>query len=234
MPLLELDQVSTCSSGRLSGAGLDHVSLEIESAEWVGVWGGRRSGRSTLLRVAAGIQKPSSGVVRYCGRALDIGALHPEIAFCRTSFRVSEGQSVLEQLLSVQETIGVGRRLGSDRAYSVLRRTDAEQCAELAPHELDPGETIRVAFARALASRPRLLIADEPTVGVDLAARDSILLLIRSIADDGVAVLTSTGEAPCLAGTDRALTISDGRLRGALVPAGGTVLPLRREEQPAA
>ena len=76
-------------------------------------------------------------------------------------------------------------------------------------------EKIRVALARALASHPRLLVVDEPTLGVDLVARDSILRLIRSIADEGIAVLTSTGEAPCLAGTDRALTISDGRLRGA-------------------
>ena len=75
---------------------------------------------------------------------------------------------------------------------------------------------------------------DEPTIGVDFAARDSILLLLRSIADEGVGVLMSTGETPCLAGADRALAMSNGRLGGELEPDLAPIVPLRVAAHPAA
>ena len=75
---------------------------------------------------------------------------------------------------------------------------------------------MRVALARALALEPSLLVIDEPTRGVDLLERDAILALLRSLADEGIAVLISTGEATALAGADRALSLADGELRGSL------------------
>jgi ribose transport system ATP-binding protein len=90
---------------------------------------------------------------------------------------------------------------------------------------------MRVALARTLALRPRVLIVDEPTKGVDLLERDGILLLLRSLADEGIAVLASASESTALAGADRALALSDGRLRGTLSAELGTVLPLRRPAQ---
>jgi ABC-type sugar transport system ATPase subunit len=102
------------------------------------------------------------------------------------------------------------------------------------PRDLDGEEVARVMIARALALRPRLLVVDEPTIGVDLGARDSVLQLIRSIADSGIAVLMSTGETPCMSGAERALTMSKGALRGELTPSLATVVPLTHGAQPAA
>jgi ABC-type sugar transport system ATPase subunit len=102
------------------------------------------------------------------------------------------------------------------------------------PQDLDGEEVARVMIARSLTLRPRLLVVDEPTIGVDLGARDSVLRLVRSIANSGVAVLMSTGETPCMAGADRALTMSKGTLRGELAPGLATVVPLREGAQPAA
>jgi ABC-type sugar transport system ATPase subunit len=85
-----------------------------------------------------------------------------------------------------------------------------------------------VALALGLASQPRLIVFDEPVIGVDLLGRDEILVLLRSLVDDGIAVLMSVGETPALAGADRALAIADGELRGAVAPKLAPVLPLRR------
>src|SRR4029077_5036452 len=97
---------------------------------------------------------------------------------------------------------GITPSLAQSRAQSALARTGAERCAALEPHELDGAETVRVAIARVLAFRPKLLVIDEPTIGVDILVRDEVLLLLRALADEGIAVLTSTGETTDLSGTD--------------------------------
>jgi ABC-type multidrug transport system ATPase subunit len=82
-------------------------------------------------------------------------------------------------------------------------------------------------IARALAGRPRLLVIDEPTLGVDLIDRDQILALLRSLADDGTAILTSTDKTAGLAGADQALSVGDGELRGGVTADLAQVVPLR-------
>ena len=87
---------------------------------------------------------------------------------------------------------------------------------------------MRVAIARALAARAEAARDRRADLGVDLLARDGILLLLRSLADEGIAVLTSTGEATGLSGADRALSLGDGELHGSLAPELAPVVPLRR------
>jgi ABC-type taurine transport system ATPase subunit len=208
---------------------LRDVTLELDSGELVAVWGLRRCGRSTLLRVAAGIEPADSGHVRFAGRPLAGGgiALGGGIGYCaRASL---DAPSVLDELLLGQLGRGVRRALARARAYTALARVGAADCAPRALHELDGAEELRVALARALALEPSLLVIDDPVRGVDLLQRDSILSLLRSLADEGLAVLISTDEATALAGADRALSLSDGVLRGSRAPELAEVLPLRRQ-----
>lgn len=200
---------------------LDDVTLVIDAGELLTVWGERRSGRSTLLRVAAGIEAPDTGVVLFAGRDLAENGgemLGGGISYCRTALRASGGQSVVDQIAAGQYGRGIARPLARSRAWESLERVAAEHCATRTLEELNGEELIRVAVARALASEPRLLVIDEPTIGVELLARDGILGLLRSIADEGVAVLTSTGEGTGLLGADRVLSLGKGRLLGATVP----------------
>lgn len=143
-------------------------------------------------------------------------------------FRCAEGQGVLEQVTVGLLARGVSGRDARARAQRALERVDAEHAAARRLGALDEGESVRVAIARALALEPALLVIDEPTRGVDLLERDGILALLRSLADEGVAVLTSTSESTGLAGADRALVISEGELRSAPPAEFATVLPLRR------
>jgi ABC-type multidrug transport system ATPase subunit len=231
MSLLALEHVGKrYGSGVQSRTALRDVSFAIEPGELVVIWGRRRSGRSTLLRVAAGIERPDTGFVRLDGHDVYAPRMYAldALSYCRTSFRPAEGQLVLDQLLLGPLSRGITAIAARARASDALRRVDAEQLLAVRCGDLDVAERVRVAIARALVREPRLLVIDEPTIGVDLLARDGILSLLRSLANEGIAVLTSTADAAGLEDADRALTLSDGELSGSAVPDNAAVIPLRR------
>jgi ABC-type sugar transport system ATPase subunit len=220
MTLLDLKHVGRSFSCG-SRVALDDVSFVIGAGEMVVVWGERQSGRSTLLRIAAGIETPDTGVVRFDGRNLaDRGEeiLGGGISYCRRQFRAYRGATVLDQLVASQLARRVPQSTALTRAWRALERVDANWCATVATTELKTEETVRVAIARALTSDPRLMVVDEPTIGVDLLKRDDILQLLRSLANDGIAILASAGEGTALLGADRVLSLGKGRLHGELTP----------------
>jgi ABC-type multidrug transport system ATPase subunit len=232
MSLLALERVSKrYSTSTREHVVLRDVSLDVEAGELVVVWGLRGSGRSTLLRIAAGIEPPDAGTVRFRGHDL---AKHGDdllggpIGYCERTFRCAEGQGVLEQVTVGLLARGVFPRQARQRAQHALARVDAKSIATRRLGALDAGESVRIAIARTLALRPALLVIDEPTKGVELLERDEIIELLRSLADEGIAILASTTESTGLAGADRALAIGEGELRGAPPLELATVLPLRR------
>jgi ABC-type multidrug transport system ATPase subunit len=231
MSLLSLEHVSR-RYGHSSHVRvvLRDVSLELDSGELVAVWGLRRSGRSTLLRVAAGIEAPDTGVVRFAGRKLDGGGeLGSGIGYCQRTVRGSEGRTVLDELLMAQLAHGVRPAAARLQARTALEHCGVGDRATRGLHELDGSEATRVTIARALALQPSLLVIDEPTNGVDLIERDGILSLLRSLSREGIAVLMSAGEATGLSGADRALSLADGELRGSRHPELAPVVTLHRQ-----
>ncbi|HUA74656.1 MAG TPA: ATP-binding cassette domain-containing protein [Solirubrobacteraceae bacterium] len=231
MSLLALEQVGKrYGSGIQSRVALREVSFEVGAGELVAVWGRRRSGRSTLMRVAAGIERPDTGCVLLEGRDIYAARTHglDAVCYCRTSFRPAEGQLVLDQLVLGQLSRGIAATAARGRAADALHRVGAKKLIAARCGDLDPVERVRVAIARALVRDPRLLVIDEPTIGVDPLARDGLFGLLRSLANEGIAVLTSTGDAAGLEDADRALTLSDGELNGSAAPDTAAVIPLRR------
>jgi ABC-type ATPase involved in cell division len=231
MSLLELNRVSkSYSSDPRHPAVLRDVSLQIDCGELVAVYGARRSGRSTLLRVAGGIESPDYGSVCFAGRDLrdpHHDALGGGIGYCRRSFRSSEGPYVIDHLAIGQVARGTSLKQARRLAHVALERVEVGSCAGRRPAELDATESVRVSIARAIVLQPRIMLIDEPTIGVDLLARDAILRLLVSIAAEGVAVLSTTGETSCLSGT-RALALSEGELRSWHPRELAPVVPLRR------
>lgn len=230
MNLLELEGISKRYGGCLA---LQDVAMAMDAGEMVAILGERRSGRSTLLRIAAGIEAPNAGSVRFADEDLlrSSGLVGGEMAYCRTAFRAAGGATVLDQLMAGQFARRVPRSTASARARRALERVGAERCGNLRVSDLKPDEVVRVAISRALTSQPRLLVFDEPTIGVNVLERDGILTLLRSLADDGIAVLTSTGEGTGVLGADRVLSLSDGKLRGELSPALAPVEDLGRRRE---
>jgi ABC-type sugar transport system ATPase subunit len=230
MSLLELERVSKAYGPLGEHVALRDVSLRLDAGEAVVVWGMRRSGRTTLLRVAAGIVTPDHGAVRFEGRDLRTSKdewLGEGIGYCRRTFAPSEGKRVIDQLVGGLLGRGISIERAAARARAALERTEAEECSTLRTGELDSAELVRVAIARAIAFQPRLLLIDEPTLGVDLLARDGILRLLHSFTREGIAILASTGESPGLSGA-RALTLSEGELHGSQSGELARVLELRR------
>ena len=224
------------TSGQREKVALDDVSLELDAGECVAVYGLRRSGRTTLLRVAAGILPLDEGELRFGGRPLPeraAGVLGVEIGWCNPQFDAAHGGTVADHVAVGLLARGAGRSRARERAAAALERTGASACAGYDPRELHADELVRAGIARALVTRPRLLLLDEPTNGVDVLERDGILALLRSLADAGAGVLMTVGEP--VAGADRVLTLDGGRLRGHAVPEQAPVVPLRpRHVEPVA
>jgi ABC-type lipoprotein export system ATPase subunit len=221
--------------GRVERVALRDVSLDIKAGELVGVRGERRSGRSTLLRIAAGIELPEEGVVSFEGRDLARcrnSVLGTGIGYCQTYVSPVEGGLVVEHVAGALLAQRVTLRSARRRAEEMLARVGAEDCAAREPFELDGAEVVRVAIARALITEPGLLVVDEPTSGVGLLQRDPILVVLRSVANEGSAVLVCTGDASDLTGVDHAMSIENGELRGAERSADASVVPLRRPGTP--
>jgi ABC-type multidrug transport system ATPase subunit len=217
--------------GRLERVAVRDVSLDIEPGELVAVWGARFSGRSTLLRVAAGIESPEEGTVSFEGHDLAQcrdSVLGRRIGYCQTGFSSSRRDLVIEHVAAGLLAQRVSPKQTRRRGQELLFRVGAEDCARLRCHELDGAELARVALASALATKPALLVIDEPTSGVDVLQRDPLLALLRSIANEGTAVLMSAGDAQGLSGVDRALTIYKGELQAE--PPQARVVPLRRAD----
>jgi ABC-type multidrug transport system ATPase subunit len=216
MTLLTLDGVSKrYRQGRREFVALDDVSLTVAPGELVAIWGVPRSGRTTLLRVAAGLEAPDAGRVRFDGAELATagdGVAHG-IGFMRVGLSGTGGESILDYVSMPLLARGVAPEVARARAALQLERVGAGGCADLHPRDLEPTQRVRVALAQALVTAPRLLLVDDPTRHVDLLEREAVLLLVRSIADGNVAVLMTTGEAMGVSGVDRALTMSGGVLR---------------------
>jgi ABC-type multidrug transport system ATPase subunit len=232
MTLLTLERVSKrYRQGRREVVALDDVSLTVARGELVAIWGVPRSGRTTLLRVAAGLEAPDGGSVRFDGADVaDTGAdgLARGIGYVQADLDGAGGESILDYVAMPLLARGVAPEVARARATQQLERVGASGCADLHPRDLEPTQRVRVALAQALVTAPRLLLVDDPTRHVDLLEREAVLLLVRSLADGDVAVLMATGEAMGVSGVDRALTMSGGVLRAEASGDDGCVVPLRR------
>jgi putative ABC transport system ATP-binding protein len=232
MSVLSLEHVSVRHrEGSREHAVLIDVDLELGESELVVIYGVRRSGRSTLLRIAAGIQAPDGGTVRFNGRDL---AEHGEqtlghgIGYVTKTLRAREEQAVLQQVASPLLARGVPLDRAQQAARAALARAGAQDTTAATVTELSAAETVRVALARTLTLSPAVIVIDEPVAAVELAERDGILASLRMLAAEGTAVLVSTGEPSELAGAHRALTLTDGQLRGSTSPQLAEVVAIRR------
>lgn len=218
-----------------SAPALADVSLEIATGELVIVWGPARSGRTTLVEVAAGLRRADSGSVRFDGRAPG------ESRGRRGGFAVlTSGRALLghEELVIDQVAYPAIRTMSRWRAQAaadgVLRRCGVEELAQEEMRSLSAAERIRVLLARCLVREPRLVMIDEPTAGLSHTESERFLELVRSLVrDDGISVLmTDDAEGAALVPGARVLTMHRGTLRGAGPPPKADVIPFgeRRAE----
>jgi putative ABC transport system ATP-binding protein len=196
MPLLELAQLKKSFPAPDGGRHtvVDIPAFTLEARAQVALAGESGSGKTTLLNLIAGILKPDSGTVRLAGE--EMSALSEAgrdrlrarcIGYIFQTFNLLQGYTVLENVL-----LGMAFGAGEDRARAVelLRRMGLEHRLHHRPRQLSVGQQQRVAVARALANRPQLVLADEPTGNLDHAnARAALALIREACAENGAALL---------------------------------------------
>jgi len=208
--------------GARSVVVLDGVSLEVEDGDVVGIFGERQSGKSTLLRVMAGIEPPDSGVVSFEGK--DLARLstderarmwnHRGIALVRCDWRpVRSNELVVEYVATPLTAGGITLAEAETFARPVLDRVGVLAWADQGTDRLSLNERIRVELARALIREPRLLLVDEPAILAGAGASRELYGLLRSLAKESkMALVIASEDTTPLAGVQRAMRISDGRV----------------------
>ena len=177
---------------------LDIPHFELAAGEQMALIGRSGCGKTTLLHVIAGISQPDSGVIEIDG--LDITRLGEagrdrfraeKIGYVFQTFNLLPGFSAIENVM-LGMTFATGRS-DAARARQLLERVGLAGRASHTPQQLSVGEQQRVAVARSLANRPKLLLADEPTANVDPANQQHVVDLIRqSCSDENVSLLMVT------------------------------------------
>jgi ABC-type lipoprotein export system ATPase subunit len=202
-------------------AALAGTNLELGRGEVLGVLGPSGAGKSTLLRVVAGLQQPSAGIVRVLGR--DIGRMparsrsrvrHELMGFLgQHTDTLSPDLRMCDAVALPLALRGMPKRERRRRVDELFEVTALADRADARPAELSGGERQRFALCAALAHRPALLLADEPTGELDDASADAIRALIVELArTNGTSVMLVTHDPGTAGVADRTLRIRDGRI----------------------
>ena len=190
------------------------IDIKVERGEFVGILGPSGSGKSSLLYLMCGLKVPTSGEVKYKGRAL--AAMAPKE---RDELRLKEFGFVFQYpyligYLSAIENVMVAQPDPTlrEEAYGLLDRLDIGDKAGRLPHELSGGERQRVCVARALIGGSHVIFADEPTAALDHTSGSHVMEMLAEHRGDGALVVV-THDPSMLDRADRVVTIRDGAIQ---------------------
>ena len=201
---------------------LDGVSMAVSESEFLALLGTSGSGKSTLLNLIAGLDHPTSGTVRINGT--DISTMSPEqlsrhrrenVGMIFQSFNLISTMSALENVTLAMMFAGVPKIEREQRAAQLLESTGLAGRQRHRPKELSGGEQQRVAISRALANKPRLLLADEPTGNLDSRTSREIMELLKRLNErEGITIVLVTHDANLAAQyARRTITLMDGAVQ---------------------
>ena len=195
------------------------LDIGLEERQLTLVSGHSGSGKSTLANMLAGILTPTAGHVRLDGTDLyslrdeELSRLRNErIGLIPQGHTALRALTVLDNVL-LPSILYANAEAPVDRARELLAAVGLDDLADAAPTELSGGELRRMAIARALLMDPAIVLADEPTAGLDSANAAAVLTLLRDAADRGTAVLVVSHEAEAQRFADRSYVMEDGHLR---------------------
>lgn len=198
---------------------VNRVDLRVAAGEHVAVVGPSGCGKSTLLNLVAALDRPDAGELEVFGRSLATLTVRETDRFRATTIGFVFQLHNLMPHLTAHENVqvpmlrpgGAGARERCERATMLLERVGLGERMTNLPTTLSGGERQRVAVARALANRPRLLLADEPTGALDTRSGGQVLeLLARIRAEDGVTLVVVTHDATVASSAERIIRMRDG------------------------
>jgi putative ABC transport system ATP-binding protein len=214
------DVERTFGGGRTAAQALRGVSFTVRRGQLTALCGRSGSGKTTLLNVIGGLDTPTGGTVTVAGREVTTMTERERMELRRDTIAFIFQSFGLIPMLSAAENVGIPLRItgtpSADREQRVAMMLEIVGLSEHAAHrpdELSGGQQQRIAIARALAGRPQLLIADEPTSQLDLeTGRQIMRLLLTVVRSEGITALVATHDEALMDLADEVIRLEDGRI----------------------
>lgn len=222
MSILEVNGLKKIYTTRFGGnkvEALKNVSFRVEEGEYVAIMGESGSGKTTLLNILAALDKPTGGTVLLDGKDLskiresNISAFRRDhLGFVFQDFNLLDNFSLKDNIFLPLVLSGVDYREMEQRIQPIAQKLGIRDLLEKYPYEVSGGQKQRAAVARALITRPELVLADEPTGALDSKATDSLLNLFSQINAEGQTIVMVTHSTKAASHANRILFIKDGEV----------------------
>ena len=222
MAILEVNNVKKIYTTRFGGnqvQALSNINFSVEKGEYVAIMGESGSGKTTLLNILAALDKPTAGEVLLNGKNL-VSVKEKEISVFRRNhlgfvfqdFNLLDNFSLKDNIFLPLVLSGVDYREMEQRIQPIAQKLGIRDLLEKYPYEVSGGQKQRAAVARALITRPELVLADEPTGALDSKATDSLLNLFSQINAEGQTIVMVTHSTKAASHANRILFIKDGEV----------------------
>lgn len=203
---------------------LDGVNMSVNKGEFICIAGRSGSGKSTLLNMLAGLELPTSGTVQVAGKRLErmnekerIRFRRDDIGFVFQSYNLMPQYTALENVALPLAIRGAPLRLRNEIAEAMLVRVGLKEHIHHKPGELSGGQQQRVGIARAIITRPPIVLADEPTGNLDTGTSEETMELLTGLfRERGTTFILVSHDPEMRKYTDRTITFSDGRISNTL------------------
>ena len=222
MAILEVNNVKKIYTTRFGGnqvQALSNINFSVEKGEYVAIMGESGSGRTTLLNILAALDKPTAGEVLLNGKNLvsvkekEISAFRRNhLGFVFQDFNLLDNFSLKDNIFLPLVLSGVDYREMEQRIQPIAQKLGIRDLLEKYPYEVSGGQKQRAAVARALITRPELVLADEPTGALDSKATDSLLNVFSQINAEGQTIVMVTHSTKAASHANRILFIKDGEV----------------------
>lgn len=221
MSVIETNNLSKVyDEGPIPVHAVNHVSLQIAEGEFTAVVGPSGSGKTTLLNIIGGLDRPTSGSVKVDGVELSsmnesnlIKFRLENIGFVFQSYNLIPVLTAKENTEFIMLLQGSSEKERNTRVMQLLEEVGIAEQANKRPSEMSGGQQQRVAVARALASRPKFVLADEPTANLDSKSAENLLdLMLKLNKEEQVTFIFSTHDQRVIDRARRVITLEDGKI----------------------
>ncbi len=212
--------VKTYSMGESEVHALQGISFKIEQGEFLSIMGPSGSGKSTCMNMIGCLDRPTSGLVEINGKETakmtekELAVLRNQtVGFVFQQYHLIASMNVLENVMLPLKYAHVEKAQRVERAKEALAAVGLAERIKHRPHELSGGQKQRVAIARAMVTRPKILLADEPTGALDSATGKQVMEMFGRInKEEGTTVIIVTHDPGIGSSTERCIRILDGRI----------------------
>ncbi len=205
--------------GDIKIEALKDLNLDVVEGEFVSIYGPSGAGKTTLLNIVGGLDKPTNGKIIVFGHQLDtydenfLATFRSAyIGFVFQSYNLISTLTAIENVAFPTELAGLPKGQAKERSNNLLQLVGLSHRANHFPAQLSGGEQQRVAFARALANNPPLLLVDEPTGNLDTETGLEIVRILKKMKEEGKTVIVATHDERIMQLANRTMHLQNGRI----------------------